>query len=180
MRLPHSLIALTAAVTLAGPAVASAADWDTISTVGEIGLVTVAVAGPLIAHGDTGGSLQAAGSIGATSLITQGLKEAFPEHRPDGSNDRGFPSQHTSVSFAAAATIQNRYGWQYGLPAHAVAALVGLSRVEARKHHVHDVLVGAAIGEAAGWLITSKYDGNVQLFPWGDTHSAGLTMDLRF
>lgn len=162
------------------PATASDQDWATASTVGEIALVTAAVGGPLVADGDTRGSLQAIGSSGAAALITYGLKQTIHEQRPDGSGDDSFPSGHTSVSFAAAASIQNRYGWEYGLPAHLVAAFVGFGRVEAHKHHVHDVLVGAAIGEAAGWLITTKRDSDVQLFPWGDTHSAGMTLSARF
>lgn len=67
-----------------------------------------------------------------------------------------------------------------GLPAHLVAGFVGLSRVEAKKHHVHDVLVGAAIGEAAGWLITNKRNDQVDLFPWGDTKGGGVTLSMRF
>lgn len=113
------------------------------------------------------------GSIGVATGVSYGLKEAFPERRPDGSDKKSFPSGHTSMSFAAAATIQNRYGWKAGLPAQLVAAFVGLSRVEAHKHHVHDVLVGAAIGEASGFLITRKANDRVQVFPWGGTQGGG-------
>ena len=112
--------------------------------------------------------------------VTAGLKQAFPERRPDGSDNKGFPSGHTSVSFAAAATLQNRYGWKVGLPAQALAAFVGLSRVEARKHHVHDVLVGAAIGEASGFLITRRASDRVQVFPWADAGGGGVAMTMRF
>ncbi|WP_409574809.1 phosphatase PAP2 family protein [Sphingopyxis sp. PET50] len=66
------------------------------------------------------------------------------------------------------------------LPAYVVASFVGLSRVEARKHRVGDVLVGAAIGTATGHLITTKADDRVRIFPWGDTNSAGVDVTLRF
>lgn len=66
------------------------------------------------------------------------------------------------------------------MPAQLVAAFVGLSRVEANKHHVHDVLVGAAIGEASGFLITRKANDRVQVLPWGDTKSGGIALTMRF
>lgn len=61
-----------------------------------------------------------------------------------------------------------------------VVAFVGWSRVEARKHHVHDVLVGAAIGEASGFLITRRANDHVQVFPWGYTKSGGFAVTMRF
>src|SRR5690606_2170419 len=117
---------------------------------------------------------------GATILVTQGLKEAFPSRRPDGSDNKSFPSGHTSTSFAAAATLHNRYGWEAGLPAYVVASFVGLSRVEAKKHRIGDVLVGAAIGTATGHLITTKKDDSIHIFPWASTKSAGVDVTLRF
>jgi membrane-associated phospholipid phosphatase len=164
---------------LPGPALASDQGWDDAGTVGEIGLVAFSIGLPL-ARGDGSGALQAGGSVVAASLVTQGLKEAFPERRPDGSDNNSFPSHHTSVSFAAAASIQNRYGWEAGIPAQIVAAFVGYSRIEARKHHWYDVVAGAAIGETAGFLITSRHGSHVQVFPWGDTQSAGVTAAMRF
>jgi membrane-associated phospholipid phosphatase len=113
-------------------------------------------------------------------LVTTGLKEALPERRPDGSNNKSFPSGHVGTAFAAAATLQNRYGWQVGLPAQLVAAIVGFSRVEARKHHWYDVVAGAAIGEGSGFLLTSKRDGAVRVLPWGDAQGAGIALGMRF
>jgi membrane-associated phospholipid phosphatase len=161
------------------PAQASEKGWADAGTAAEIGLVVIALGAPAVQE-DWNGDLQAAGSIAAAGLITQGLKETFPKLRPDGSDNRSFPSGHTSVSFAAAATITNRYGWKAGLPAQVVAAFVGLSRIEARKHDVADVLVGAAIGETSGFLITSKRNNNVQVFPWASTKSAGISVAARF
>lgn len=163
----------------AAPAAASDEGWDDAGTVVEIALVATALGAPAV-QGDWEGALQAGGSVGAAVLVTQGLKAAFPVERPDGSGDASFPSQHASASFAAAATIHNRHGWEVGLPAQLAAAFVAYSRVEARRHRVEDVLVGAAIGQAAGFLITSRRDSRVQIFPWGDTESAGLTMAMRF
>lgn len=100
--------------------------------------------------------------------------------RPDGSDRRSFPSSHTATSFAAAASLQNRYGWQLGVPAQLVAAFVGLARVKADKHHWYDVIAGAAIGEASVFLITTRHDANVRILPWGDSKGGGVAMAMRF
>ena len=63
---------------------------------------------------------------------------------------------------------------------HFVAAFVGVARVKADKHFWHDVIAGAAIGEAAGWLVVSKKNDKVRWLPWGDAHGAGAMVDIRF
>lgn len=158
---------------------ANANGWSTASDVGRDGLVIFALGYPAVQR-DWKGTKQAAFSIGAASLTTTGLKQIVSEERPDHSNDHSFPSGHTSVSFAAAATLEKRYGWQIGVPAHLVAAFVGVARVEADKHFVHDVVAGAAIGEISGWLLTGRKNDKVQWLPWGDAHGAGMAMSLRF
>jgi len=164
---------------VATPAHADEKNWGTASDIGRGALVVVALGLPTV-QGDFEGSKEALFSLGATALVTTGLKEAISEERPDESDDHSFPSGHTSISFAAAATMHKRYGWEVGLPAHAVAAFVGVARVRADKHFVHDVIAGAVIGEAAGWLLTSRKDAKVQWLPWGDAHGGGVAMALRF
>jgi len=161
------------------PAQASPKSWATISDVGRDGLVIAALGLPATQH-DWAGLKQAGFSIGASAVVTAGLKQAIPELRPDRSDDQSFPSGHTSVSFAAAATLEKRYGWEAGLPAHIVAALVGVARVKADKHFVHDVVAGAVIGEASGWLLTRRQNASVQWLPWGDAHGGGVSLSRRF
>ena len=175
----YAAIALTGALLIASPARADEKDWSTASDIGRSGLVIVALGLPAV-QGDWKGTKQAAFSIGATSLVTTGLKAVISEERPDESDDKSFPSGHTSVSFAAAATLHKRHGWEVGLPAHAVAAFVGVARVKADKHFVHDVIAGAVIGEAAGWLLTRRKDAKVQWLPWGDAHGGGVAVTMRF
>jgi membrane-associated phospholipid phosphatase len=176
-------IALCAVSALAVPNTAWAKNektWATVSDVGLYGLSALAIGLP-IAKRDKQGAFQAAGSIGAASLITTGLKEIFPERRPDGSNRKSFPSGHTSVSFAAAASLYNREGKAVGIPAFAVASLVGVARIEADKHFYYDVLVGAGIGLATGFLITHKKpQRSAVLIPWGDTKGGGVVLAMRF
>ena len=174
-------LALLAAPLLAisSPANADEAGWGKASDIGRDGLVIAALAIPAV-QGDWEGAGRSAVAIAVTRGTTDILKESISEKRPDGSNDRSFPSGHTSMSFAAAASLEKRYGWQIGIPAHAVAAFVGVARVQANKHYWHDVVAGAAIGEAAGWLIGAKKNDKVRWLPWGDAHGAGAMVSVRF
>ena len=164
-------------VLAAQPALAGG--WKTVAEVGRAGLVAAAFGGAAVQE-DWNGVLQATYSIGITAGTTYALKETFPENRPNGEGDDSFPSGHTSISFASAAFIHQRYGWQYGLPAYAVAATVGVARIESDHHHWYDVAVGAALGTATAFLFSTKFDDTVQLFPWGDTNGGGLAMNVRF
>jgi len=154
--------------------------WDDASTVGAYGLTAVAIGLPLI-NGDTPGALQAGGSVAAAQLVAFGLKEAFPEWRPDRSDRKSFPSGHTSTAFAAASTIFNREGQKMGIPALAVATFVGVARVKADKHHWYDCVAGAGIGMASGFLITrDRKDKVAMLTPWGDSKGGGISLAMRF
>ena len=165
MRRKIVLLVLTGTVAGApSTAEASRRGWSKTSSIGHDVLVGAALGTPVI-QGDWRGDLQAAGSMLAAGGTTWVLKELVQERRPDRSDNRSFPSGHTSVSFAAAATLEKRYGWRAGLPALAVASFVGFARVQADKHYVHDVLAGALIGGASGFLLTSRHDDRVRLTP---------------
>ncbi len=99
----RSFIATTAGLVLlsATPAWASKKGWEDAGSITRDALVVVAIGVPAVQE-DWNGVLQAGGSVGAAGLVTYGLKEAFPEWRPDHSDRKSFPSGHTSVSFAAA------------------------------------------------------------------------------
>lgn len=154
--------------------------WATASDVGVASLSLLALGLP-IADGDKQGAFQAAGSLGASALVTTGLKNTFPELRPDGSDRKSFPSGHTSTAFAAASTLYNRQGADIGLPAMFAASFVGLARVQADKHHWYDVVVGAGIGTASGFLITRERSARqAVVLPWGDSKSGGVSVAMRF
>jgi membrane-associated phospholipid phosphatase len=170
---------VAASLFLATPAHADESDWATASDIGRDVLVVTALGLPTV-QGDWQGTKQAAFSLGATFAVTTTLKHVIHEERPDESDDNSFPSGHTSSSFAAAATLHKRYGWEVGVPAHLVAAFVGVARVKADKHFVHDVIAGAAIGEAAGWLLTDRKNDKVQWLPWADGKGGGVTVAMKF
>lgn len=89
-----------------------------------------------------------------SQTLVQGLKFATGRSRPDGSNTQSFPSGHTASAAATASVLQRHFGWKAGVPAYGFAAYVAASRMSADKHHLSDVLMGAAIGVAAGRTVT--------------------------
>jgi len=171
--------ALCVALVLALPAPANAGRWTDLSDIGRDVLIGAALGVPAV-QGDWDGDLQAGASILAGGGINYGLKHAFPEERPDHSDRRSFPSGHSAESFAAAASLENRYGWKAGLPAFALATLVATARVEARKHHWYDCVAGAAIGTGSGFLLTRRRDDRVRLTPWGDAGGGGIALVAQF
>ena len=131
---------------------------DRIETAGDIlayGLPAIG-AGMTLYHKDGEGALEFGESGLLTMALTQGLKFTVNERRPNG-GEHSFPSGHTSYAFFSAEFIRERYGWKAGFPAYAAASFVGYSRVEAKAHHVHDVLAGAAIGIGSSWIFTKPY-----------------------
>ena len=88
-----------------------------------------------------------------SQALTVGMKMSFQRQRPDGSS-LGFPSGHTSMSFATATVLQRHYGWKVGVPAFAVATYVGASRIQTQRHYASDVVFGAALGLMAGRTVT--------------------------
>lgn len=72
---------------------------------------------------------------------------------------------------SAAEFIRKRYGWEYGVPAYALAGYVGYTRVESREHYAHDVVAGAAIGFLGTFFFTRTYHG-FQAAPLTGPHDA--------
>jgi len=98
-------------------------------------------------------------SFGLNAGITYGLKHTIHEMRPDGTDNRSFPSGHTSIAFCGATTLMHEYRhvspW-IGVAGYTLATGVALDRVRRNRHHWGDVVAGAAIGVAsaeAGYLI---------------------------
>ena len=120
-----------------------------------------------LVKGDYKGIVQHLEAGVATVATTYLLKYTVNKPRPDGSDNRSFPSNHAGIAFVGASFLQQRYGWKWGAPAYAVAAYVGWGRIYSEKHDFWDVLAGAAIGVASGVLFTSPYarEHNISLAP---------------
>lgn len=98
----------------------------------------------------------------AAAIMTgtvQSLKNSTHVMRPDGSNDKSFPSGHTATAFMTATMLNKEYGhlspW-VGIGAYGCATATGLMRMANNKHWLSDVMVGAGIGiistEVGYWL----------------------------
>ena len=114
-------------------------------------------AGVAFVKGDYKGLLQLGESLVASVAVSYALKYTVKKERPDGSDFRSFPSNHTGFSFSGATFLLKRYGWEWGVPAYLVSGYVAWGRVYAKRHDVWDVLAGAAIGVSSGLLFTTPF-----------------------
>ncbi len=95
-------------------------------------------------------------ALAATSATVATLKYATHRERPDGSDDRSFPSGHSANTFAVATVIDRRYGGIAGWIGYGAALFVASSRVIGDHHWFSDVVAGAAIGRFYGRLVTME------------------------
>lgn len=101
----------------------------------------------------------AAAAFAVTAGTTYALKHTIHEMRPDGTDNRSFPSGHTAVAFCGATMLMHEYRgvspW-IGVAGYAVATGVAADRVRRNRHHWGDVAAGAAVGvlsaEAGYWI----------------------------
>ena len=86
---------------------------------------------------------------GAPTTLTRTFKATIDEPRPDGSDNRSFPSGHATIAFAGATVLHKEFGrvspW-ISVAGYSVATFTAVDRVLADRHHWYDVAAGAAIG----------------------------------
>lgn len=116
-----------------------------------------------------------------TRGITDYLKTETDRLRPDKTNNKSFPSGHTSkTSTYLTLAVRNLesypYFSKYPLTLHAghaiLTAAAGWSRIEAGRHYPTDVLVGAALGNFVGIFLNDAFIGIEH------THDIDLNMSL--
>ncbi len=78
--------------------------------------------------------------------VTTLLKYSVNEPRPNNSDHYSFPSGHSTTIFSFAGVVGLEHEWYYAVPAYALAAFVGFSRINDNMHYLHDVIGGASIG----------------------------------
>jgi membrane-associated phospholipid phosphatase len=122
-----------------------------------------------VTGGDRGRRAAASGlaSLAATATVVNVVVKPFGRrHRPDRvagrvpperhvrmPRSRSFPSGHTAAAVAFASGVGSVLP-AAGLPLHALAALVGYSRVHTGVHYPGDVVAGALLGAIVSDLTT--------------------------
>jgi hypothetical protein len=145
----------------------------------QIVLPASAAAGSL-AMRDWDGFAQFGGSFGTTMAtvgIVKGLQTKF---RPNSSNAESYPSGHTAAAFSGAAFLERRYGPWVGVPAYAVAAFTGVSRVVGQKHFMDDVIAGANVAMISNWAWVAPFSERFHVTPVtvGDGVGIGVGIPL--
>lgn len=118
--------------------------------------------------------LQTATAVVLNTVITYGLKysidrnrpyEDHPEYQPhEYDSSPSFPSGHVSFAFTTATSLSLEYRkWYVVLPAYLWAGSIGYSRIHLGAHYPSDVLAGALVGAASGYI---SYKGNQMLKRW--------------
>lgn len=154
-----TLIALILSFSLFAQETEVTGSRKAVRTTGDVGAVLLPVAGltAVLLQKDWQGLKQGVFSGVTTIGVTYALKYLVKKERPDHSDNHSFPSMHTSTSFAAAAFIQRRYGWKWGLPSYIFSTYVGWTRVYGKKHDWWDVAAGAAIGAGSSYIFTRPF-----------------------
>lgn len=128
------------------------------------------------------------------TAVTGGLKLTVKENRPDGRDNKSFPSGHAARSFMGAELVRSEYGWGWGIGAYALATGIGVLRVAGDHHYTHDVLAGAAVGvlsaRFAYWVLPLERcilgwegkDVSVSALPTyhAESHGLGFSVALTF
>ena len=137
----------------------------TASEVGDFGMIWLAIAAAQAALGPnakTKSAIRMAAMLGVESVAVNGvIKSFFDRERPTWEQERpmqlrkprtsSFPSGHSSSAVTAAllfAQPASPFAPVYWL----LAAIVALSRVHVKIHHVSDVVGGLAVGAVIGTI----------------------------
>lgn len=108
----------------------------------------------------------AVGGAGAAALvIKQVVGRVRPENNPPNqyqfnpfSGDASFPSGHTTVAFALAASLSDEIHNRWAtLGLYSAASLTAWSRVNDNRHWLSDTIAGAAVGIASAKLVNGHW-----------------------
>jgi len=145
--------------------------YNTLSNAGVVGLAGGAGAMWLWSHRNHNSHWQETGYLATKAavnslVLTESLKYGLGRERPiDGTGAGGFfqgggsfPSEHTAAAWSIASVIAHEYpGPLTKILVYGAATLVSFSRVRSKEHFPSDVVVGALIGQLAGYQAYSRY-----------------------
>lgn len=117
------------------------------------------IAGKKAGHNFRDRTIVMAASYIIVGGVVHTMKNTINVWRPNGSNNKSFPSGHTATAFVGAHILFREYRdsapW-IGVVGYTVAASTGILRVLNKKHWVSDVVTGAGIGvlsAEAGYIL---------------------------
>jgi membrane-associated phospholipid phosphatase len=126
-----------------------------------------------------------AASYALSAGTAWGLKHSIRERRPDGTDQRAFPSGHATIAFAGAHILHKEYGrlspW-VSVAGYGVATAVSIDRIARNRHQWHDVCAGAAIGVLGtelGYWLGDKITGERSRYALG-VGPDGLSLVVNF
>lgn len=129
-------------------------------------------------------------------LLADGVVHQLKAHtamaRPNGAQEYdAFPSQHSSMAFAAATILHHEFGsyspW-ISVGGYTLASWVAYARVAKDDHWTCDVLTGAAVGMLSTHLVYLAYDflsdiftrKNLALYPYLIEGGGGVYLSFSF
>jgi membrane-associated phospholipid phosphatase len=136
-------------------------------------------------------------SLSLAGLSTGIIKSSTEVWRPDGSDDRSFPSSHTALAFVSATFLHEEYKDQsiwYGIAGYSIATAAGVLRMLNNKHWMSDVLVGAGLGilstKIIYWIFplvdgrlrnnsSKKSNQNLSMLPYVSSNHFGVYLKLQ-
>jgi membrane-associated phospholipid phosphatase len=124
-------------------------EWNSFADAGRAVLVAAATVAPMWRKDFRSGSNALTATL-AASAASRAIKGVWSEPRPNGQNDNSFPSEHAADCFAAATILRRDSPNGLGPAAMGLAVAVCFARVFSGKHHVVDLIAGAALGVIAG------------------------------
>jgi membrane-associated phospholipid phosphatase len=175
-------VALALSLLLMAPARADETDLAQFAS-GEFygSLLGVGLLLPLARDEGSSGTLRAGDALVTTWLATGAIKalgiEKRPANGPGAGKSDSFPSGHASTAFAVA-TVEAELHPDEAPYWYGAASLVAISRIKLHRHHIQDVLAGAALGYGIAQLEMGSDDGIlIAPFVEGNGDGVGVTIN---
>ena len=140
----------------------------------------IATLGTELVLGDRDGAWQYALTLTVSMASTEVLKKATHVERPDGSNDKSFPSGHAVRAFSVSSYVRRRHGLDAAWPLYVAGLYVGHTRAAIHRHRWRDIAGAALVSEGAAlWFVEPRTNAKVVVTPVLSHGSFGLHVTAR-